>query len=270
MLTDVVAKGTGTEAQIPGYAVGRQDRHGREAAHQRHGLLEDQLRGLVRRHRAGRSIRSCWCWSSSTSRIRSGAASWPRRRSREIASSLCSISRSRPEGAGAATRARRDRRGEVGGGHLVESAPMDVAALVGRHRTRDRRRSLASRSRGSPIIRGDVGPGTLFFCIPGLTADGHEFAAAAVAAGRRRARLRTAARSAGDAGRRVVRAPRHGARSRRACSATRRRASRSSPSRARTARRRRLICWPPASRRPACASAARHRRQPHRRRRDRR
>src|SRR5918992_693611 len=28
-----------------------------------------------------------------------------------------------------------------------------------------------------------VGPGDLFFCVPGGTADGHEFAAAAVAAG---------------------------------------------------------------------------------------
>jgi UDP-N-acetylmuramoyl-L-alanyl-D-glutamate--2,6-diaminopimelate ligase len=59
---------------------------------------------------------------------------------------------------------------------------MDVAALVA---------GLNARVVGdpSPVIArlayhtGDVVPGTMFFCIPGLTADGHAFAPAAVAAG---------------------------------------------------------------------------------------
>ena len=37
--------------------------------------------------------------------------------------------------------------------------------------------------RGLAYHTRDVADGTLFFCIPGLKADGHDFAAAAVAAG---------------------------------------------------------------------------------------
>jgi UDP-N-acetylmuramoyl-L-alanyl-D-glutamate--2,6-diaminopimelate ligase len=66
---------------------------------------------------------------------------------------------------------------------LIESAHMEASALV----TGIAQSTIV----GDPtvdIVRlachtGDVGPGTLFFCIPGVRTDGHQFAAAAVEMG---------------------------------------------------------------------------------------
>lgn len=65
---------------------------------------------------------------------------------------------------------------------MIESAPMDVAALAAGldgHIVGDSSLDIAHLAYHS----GDIQPGTLFFCIPGLRADGHDFAPAAVAAG---------------------------------------------------------------------------------------
>jgi UDP-N-acetylmuramoyl-L-alanyl-D-glutamate--2,6-diaminopimelate ligase len=66
---------------------------------------------------------------------------------------------------------------------LVESAHMEAAALL----TGIAQSTIV----GDPTVEivrlachtGDVGPGTLFFCIPGTRTDGHQFAAAAVEMG---------------------------------------------------------------------------------------
>ena len=76
MMVEVVDKGTGTTAQIPGYQGGRQDRHRAELA----GAAAVRLVRVVRARR--RPARSPWRCSSRTpawTATRSPAAGWPRR-----------------------------------------------------------------------------------------------------------------------------------------------------------------------------------------------
>ena len=119
---------------------------------------------------------------------------------------------------------------------------------------RHRRRPRLPLSRSSPITRVTWRRGTLFFCVPGLKADGHDFARQAVAAGAvalvcerpldlpvtqvvvpsaRRAMALMAARWYGDPSAQLG----------------------SPPSPAPTARRRRRTSWPPSSPPPACRAA---------------
>ena len=60
---------------------------------------------------------------------------------------------------------------------------MKLAKLVERVAGAQVRGDLSTPIRGLAYHTRDVGEGTLFFCIPGLRADGHEFAARAAAAG---------------------------------------------------------------------------------------
>ena len=68
---------------------------------------------------------------------------------------------------------------------------------------RARRRAATSRSPTSPTTTAPSAPGTLFFCVPGFTRDGHDFAPEAIAARRGRAGRRAPAgpRRAGGPGR---------------------------------------------------------------------
>ena len=104
-----------------------------------------------------------------------------------------------------------------------------------------------------------VRPGTLFFCVPGFTRDGHDFAPDAVGAARR-ARRRAAARARRSRGPGRGRAAAMAA-PRRASTATPRRGCRSSGSRAPTARRRPpsscARCWRRAGCRAGCSARSR-------------
>ena len=93
--------------------------------------------------------------------------------------------------------------------------------------------------RGLAYHTRDVADGTLFFCVPGLSFDGHEFAAEAVEAGAARARRERDAGVGGAAGHRPLRAARDGARGSRWYGDPSRELP-SSASPARTARRPRL------------------------------
>ncbi len=66
---------------------------------------------------------------------------------------------------------------------LVESPAMKLAELVSGVAGATVRGDPGADVRGLAYHTRDVADGTLFFCIPGLKADGHDFAAAAVAAG---------------------------------------------------------------------------------------
>ena len=66
---------------------------------------------------------------------------------------------------------------------LVESPPMELAQLVSRVAGATVRGDPGTPIRGLAYHTRDVADGTLFFCVPGLKADGHDFAAAAVAGG---------------------------------------------------------------------------------------
>jgi UDP-N-acetylmuramoyl-L-alanyl-D-glutamate--2,6-diaminopimelate ligase len=73
----------------------------------------------------------------------------------------------------------------LGGGAagLLESAPMKLSELVQGVPGATVRGDPGTEIRGLAYHTRDVADGTLFFCVPGLTFDGHEFAAAAVEAG---------------------------------------------------------------------------------------
>ncbi len=66
---------------------------------------------------------------------------------------------------------------------LVESPAMELAQLVSRVAGATVRGDPGAHIRGLAYHTRDVADGTLFFCVPGLKADGHDFAAAAAAAG---------------------------------------------------------------------------------------
>ena len=97
-------------------------------------------------------------------------------------------------------------------GGLVESAAMKLSELVEGVSGANVRGDPGTEIRGLAYHTRDVADGTLFFCVPGLSFDGHTFAAAAVEAGRRGAGVRARHGSERAAGHRPLRAPRHGAR----------------------------------------------------------
>ena len=66
---------------------------------------------------------------------------------------------------------------------LLESAPMKLSELVQGVPGATVRGDPGTEIRGLAYHTRDVADGTLFFCVPGLTVDGHDFAAAAVEAG---------------------------------------------------------------------------------------
>ncbi len=68
-------------------------------------------------------------------------------------------------------------------GGLVESAAMKLSELVEGVSGATVRGDPGTEIRGLAYHTRDVADGTLFFCVPGLSFDGHEFAAAAVEAG---------------------------------------------------------------------------------------
>ena len=84
MLEGVLAPGgTASEVSIPGYQLAGQDRHGEQDRPGHRRILENRLRRVVHRLRAGQRTPSCCARSSSTNRrpARSSAAPSPRRRS---------------------------------------------------------------------------------------------------------------------------------------------------------------------------------------------
>src|SRR4051812_13598176 len=114
------------------------------------------------------------CWSPWWSTIRRAAtttvARWPRRRSARSRSSRSHISRFRR------TRAERQRRHpRIAAMKLRELlAGADFAEIAGDEETEIAALAYDSRR---------VGPGTLFFCVRGQRADGHDFAGRAVSRG---------------------------------------------------------------------------------------
>ena len=68
-------------------------------------------------------------------------------------------------------------------GVLIESAAMKLAELLEGVAGASVRGDPATEVRGLAYHTRDVADGTLFFCVPGLTFDGHGFAARAAASG---------------------------------------------------------------------------------------
>src|SRR5659263_500400 len=101
------------------------------------------------------------------------AATSPRRRCRRSCASRCSGWRSRRE----AGPRRRARGGPSGGwsarGVLIESAAMKLAELLEGVAGATVRGDPATEIRGLACHTRDVADGTLFFCVPGTTFDGH-------------------------------------------------------------------------------------------------
>ena len=149
---------------------GRQDRHGAEAVEVRR-LLDDRLRRVVRRASSRRRIRRSRSWSWSTLRARATSAESSRRpRS----------SRSEP---GWPTISASARTGPATAAFTRVRARMQLGALIEAVRPRAVRGRTEAEITGVTYRADAVVPGALHVCVPGHTADGHDFAPEAVRRG---------------------------------------------------------------------------------------
>ena len=167
-------QGHGHQGAHPGLRGRRQDGDGRDRAAGRRRLCQGRLRRLLRRHGAGRSPAPRGAGGGQRDRH-------VRRRRRRAGGPEDHALLPPAPGDRAVTAAAAPRGGRAAG--LLESAPMKLSELLQGVPGATVRGDPGTEIRGLAYHTRDVADGTLFFCVPGLTVDGHEFAAAAVEAG---------------------------------------------------------------------------------------
>ena len=175
MLEGVLAPGRhGQRGRDPRLQAGRQDRHGQKPDPATGGYSDTKLRRLVRRLRARRAPEA-----AGRGHGRRAAGRDLRRHRRRARRSGRSCSFALPY---LRHPARARRRARTTG----RAPPMKLSAamLLGERGVRRGRGAPTSRSPTSPTtVARRARPATLFFCVPGFTRDGHDFAPEAVARG---------------------------------------------------------------------------------------